>query len=65
MELRIGEFYEVREGEIVTLYAYYDTATIMRQLGLLPATGSGADRAMTAVMAATVKARRAANRGRT
>jgi steroid delta-isomerase-like uncharacterized protein len=59
VELRIGEFYEMHEGKIAKLRAYYDSATMMRQLGLLPPAGSGVEKAMTAVMAAGVKARRA------
>lgn len=63
IELRIGEIYEVREGKIAKLYAYYDSATIMRQLGLLPASGSRAERAMTAAMSAGISAKRAIKRG--
>jgi steroid delta-isomerase-like uncharacterized protein len=59
VELRIGEVYEVREGKITRLVAYYDSATMMRQLGLLPPSGSGAERAMTALMGAGVKVKRA------
>ncbi len=62
MELRIGEFYELRESKITKLFAYYDSATMMRQAGLLPPAGSGAEKAMTAVMAAAVRARRALRR---
>jgi steroid delta-isomerase-like uncharacterized protein len=62
VELRIGEFYELREGRIAKLYAYYDSATMMRQLGLLPPTGSAAEKAMTAAMATAVKAKRAITR---
>ena len=58
IELRIGEFYEFRDGRIRRLHAYYDSATLMRQLGLLPPAGSTAERAMTALMAAGVRARR-------
>lgn len=63
VELRIGEIYEVRDGKITRLYAYYDSATLMRQLGLLPRSGSGAERAMTALLGAGIKARRAVKRG--
>ncbi len=62
VELRIGEFYEVRDGKIASLYAYYDSATMMRQLGLLPQAGGAAERAMIALMGAGVKARRAVAR---
>jgi steroid delta-isomerase-like uncharacterized protein len=62
IELRIGEFYELREGKIAKLHAYYDGATMLRQLGLLPPAGSGAERVMTTVMATAVKARQALTR---
>jgi steroid delta-isomerase-like uncharacterized protein len=62
VELRIGEIYEVRDGKITKLYAYYDSATLMRQLGLLPRSGSGAERAMTALMGAGINALRAIKR---
>ncbi|MCA1678924.1 MAG: ester cyclase [Actinobacteria bacterium] len=58
VELRIAEIYEVREGKIAKLHAYYDTATLMRQLGLLPRSGSAAERTMTALMGAGIKAKR-------
>ena len=60
--MRIAEFYEVRDGKIATLYAYYDSATMMRQLGLLPEAGGAAERAMTARMGASVKGRRVVER---
>lgn len=63
VELRIGEIYEVRDGKITKLYAYYDSATLLRQLGLLPRRGSGAERAMTALMSAGIKTRQAVKRG--
>lgn len=64
VELRIGEFYEIREGKIAKLHAYYDSATMMRQLGLLPQAGSAVETAMTTLMAAGVKARQALKRSR-
>ena len=36
VELQIAEFYQMKEGKISLLRAYYDAATMMRQLGLLP-----------------------------
>jgi steroid delta-isomerase-like uncharacterized protein len=62
IELRIGEVYELSEGKIRRLHAYYDSSTMMRQLGLLPPQGSAAERAMTALMGLGVKARRALRR---
>ena len=62
VELRIAEFYEMREGKIVRLHAYYDSGTMMRQLGLLPAVGGTGERAMTALMGLSVKAIRVLRR---
>jgi ketosteroid isomerase-like protein len=36
VELQIAEIYQLREGNLSLLRAYYDAATMMRQLGLLP-----------------------------
>ena len=47
LELRLAELYEVRDGKIMRLHAYYDSSTILRQLGLLPAGGSAGERLMT------------------
>lgn len=62
IELRIAELYEVRDGRLASMRAFYDTSTIMRQLGLLPPPGSAADRGMTAAMAAQVRVKRALGR---
>jgi steroid delta-isomerase-like uncharacterized protein len=62
IELRIGEVYELSEGKIRRLHAYYDSSTMMRQLGLLPPQGSAGERAMTALMGIGVKAKRALRR---
>ena len=59
VELRFGELYELSDGKIAAMRAYYDTSTLLRQLGLLPAQGSGGERAMTTMMGLGVKARRA------
>jgi len=58
-----AEIYTVRNGKIARLCAYYDSATMMRQLGLLPQTGSRTERAMTAAMGAGIRAKRAVRRG--
>jgi steroid delta-isomerase-like uncharacterized protein len=58
MELRIAEMYRVRAGKIGYLRAYYDSTTIMRQLGLLPRQGSSADRLVTQAMGLGVKVQR-------
>lgn len=36
VELQFAEVYKVTNGRITLLRAYYDTATLMRQLGVLP-----------------------------
>ena len=36
VELRIGEVYRIEEGKIALIHAYYDGATMMRQLGVFP-----------------------------
>jgi steroid delta-isomerase-like uncharacterized protein len=63
VELRIGEFYELRDGRIARLSAYYDSATMLRQLGLMPAQGSTAEQAMTAMMGVGVKVAGVLRRG--
>src|SRR4051794_37486470 len=35
VELDFGDFFQFRDGEIVALHAYYDSATLLRQIGLL------------------------------
>jgi steroid delta-isomerase-like uncharacterized protein len=35
IELKFAEVFEMRDGKIKTMRAYWDTATLMRQLGLL------------------------------
>jgi steroid delta-isomerase-like uncharacterized protein len=36
VELRIGEVYRIEDGKIALIHAYYDGATMMRQLGVFP-----------------------------
>jgi steroid delta-isomerase-like uncharacterized protein len=36
VEVRFAEVYQIKDGKIALLRAYYDGATIMRQLGLMP-----------------------------
>ena len=62
VEIRIGELYEVREGRLTSMRAFYDSSTLLRQLGLLPPAGSAGDRAMTAAMGAQVRVKRAIGR---
>ncbi|WP_170182418.1 ester cyclase [Blastococcus colisei] len=56
IELRLAELFDVQQGRITALHAYYDSASLMRQLGLLPPQGSSAERGMTSLMALGVKA---------
>jgi predicted ester cyclase len=58
VELRIAELYELQDGKITALRAYYDSATLLRQFGLLPRQGSTAERATTSLMALRIKATR-------
>jgi predicted ester cyclase len=36
VELRIGEVYRIEDGKIALMRAYYDSSTMMRQLGVFP-----------------------------
>ncbi len=36
VELQIADIYQMKDGKIGLLRAYYDTATMMRQIGLVP-----------------------------
>jgi hypothetical protein len=49
---------ELEDDQIVSLTAYYDSAGYARQIGMLPADGSGADRAMKSAFNAVTKVRR-------
>ena len=62
VELRFAEFYVVEGEALRAMAAYYDTTSILRQLGLLPAAGGRSDRAMTGLMGLGVRARRAVRR---
>jgi steroid delta-isomerase-like uncharacterized protein len=37
-ELRCCNVYQIKDGKIASLHSYYDAATLLRQLGLAPAT---------------------------
>ena len=62
VELRVAELFEVKAEKITSLHAYYDSATLLRQLGLLPAQGSSAERGMTSLMAFGVNAQKSLRR---
>jgi steroid delta-isomerase-like uncharacterized protein len=38
-ELRFCEVFQIKDGKIVSLHAYYDLMTMLQQLGLVPAMG--------------------------
>jgi steroid delta-isomerase-like uncharacterized protein len=59
VEIRGFDLIELEDGEIVSLTAYFDGAGYARQIGMLPADGSGADRAMKNAFNAVTKLRRA------
>jgi steroid delta-isomerase-like uncharacterized protein len=59
MELRGFDLIELDDGLLVSNTAYFDGASFARQIGLLPADGSGADRAMKSAFNAVTKLRRA------
>ena len=56
VELRFAEVVEVNGAAITAVRVYYDGASLLRQLGLLPPQGSPAERGMTSLMALGVKA---------
>jgi steroid delta-isomerase-like uncharacterized protein len=59
VEIRGFDLFELEDGQIVSNTAYYDAASFARQIGMLPADGSGADRAMKSAFNAVTKVRRA------
>lgn len=58
VEIRGMDMLELEDGRIVSLTAYFDGAGYARQIGMLPADGSGADRAMKTAFNAMTKLRR-------
>ena len=59
IEIRGFDLFELEDGELVSNTAYFDGAGLARQIGMLPADGSGADRAMKSAFNAMTKVRRA------
>jgi steroid delta-isomerase-like uncharacterized protein len=59
VEIRGFDLIELEDGQIVSNTAYFDGMSIARQIGMLPADGSGADRAMKGAFNAATKLRRA------
>jgi steroid delta-isomerase-like uncharacterized protein len=58
IEIRGLDLLELENGEIVSNTGYFDGASFARQIGMLPADGSGADRAMKSAFNAVTKLRR-------
>jgi steroid delta-isomerase-like uncharacterized protein len=59
VEIRGFDLLELEDGELVSNTAYFDGAAFARQIGMLPADGSGTDRAMRSAFNAVTKLRRA------
>ncbi len=59
IEVRGLDLFELEDGEIVSNTGYFDGASFARQIGMLPADGSSADRAMKSAFNAVTKLRRA------
>jgi steroid delta-isomerase-like uncharacterized protein len=59
IEIRGFDLFELEDDELVSNTAYFDGAGLARQIGMLPADGSGADRAMKGAFNAVTKLRRA------
>ena len=59
VEIRGFDLFELEDGEIVSNTGYFDGAGYARQIGMLPADGSGADRAMKSAFNTVTKLRRA------
>ena len=64
IELRGLDMLEVEDGKIRSITGYYDGAEYARQIGMLPAPDSGAERAMTTAFNTVTKIRRALNERR-
>lgn len=58
------DFQEYRDGRIAKLRVIFDLMTVSRQLGVMPATGSRAERAMAAAQRGVVRAQQAYRRRR-
>jgi steroid delta-isomerase-like uncharacterized protein len=64
IDLRGLDMLEVEDGKIRSITGYYDGADYARQIGMLPAHDSGAERAMTGAFNTVTKLRRALNERR-
>jgi steroid delta-isomerase-like uncharacterized protein len=59
MDVRGLDVMEIQDGEIVSNTAYFDNMAFARQIGMMPAQDSSAERAMKSAFNALTKARRA------
>lgn len=59
MELRGVDVFEVRDGLIARSTVYYDGLGVARSMGMMPAQGSGGERAMITAFNAATRAREA------
>jgi steroid delta-isomerase-like uncharacterized protein len=59
VEIRGMDLFELEDGKLVSNTSYFDSMAIARQIGMLPADGSGTDRAMKSAFNAMTKVRRA------
>ena len=59
VEVRGLDLFELEDDQIVSNTGYFDGASFARQIGMLPADGSSADRAMKSAFNAMTKLRRA------
>jgi steroid delta-isomerase-like uncharacterized protein len=64
VDMRGIDLFEVEDGEIVSNTGYYDGAEFARQIGMLPAQDSGAERAMVNAFNTVTRLRRAVNERR-
>jgi steroid delta-isomerase-like uncharacterized protein len=58
VEVRGLDLFEVEDGQVVANTAYYDGLEFARQVGMMPARASGAERAMKSAFNGTTKLRR-------
>jgi steroid delta-isomerase-like uncharacterized protein len=59
VEVRGFDLFELEDGDIASNTGYFDANSFARQIGMLPADGSGADRAMKSAFNAVTRVRRA------
>lgn len=59
LDLRGVDILEIEDGRVKRLTAYYDASTFARQVGMLPAQDSGAEKAMKSAFNTVTKLRKA------